>query len=76
MPFPLKNPNIPSCFHIYLKLLIVPKPLYSNEAVYCKVLRRSKGLVAVLETAPEIPPVIKWPRFTESFFFYSDLDIF
>jgi len=42
-----------------LKLPIVPKPIYSAEAVYYKILSLSKGLVAVLEIAPEIPPVNK-----------------
>jgi hypothetical protein len=51
-----------------LKLPIVPSPIYSAEAVYYNILSLSKGLVAVLEIAPEIPPVNKWPRFTVTFF--------
>jgi len=70
IPFPLKNPKAPSIFHICLKLFIVPIPLYSNDEVYYKVLKRSNGLVIVLETAPAIPPVNKCPSFTESFFIY------
>jgi hypothetical protein len=42
-----------------LKLPIVPKPIYSAEAVCYKILSLSKGLVAVLDIAPEIPPVNK-----------------
>jgi hypothetical protein len=42
-----------------LKDWIVLMPIYSLEAVYCKILSLSRGLVADLETAPEIPPVSK-----------------
>jgi len=40
---------------------IVPFPIYSALAVCCKILSLSRGLVAVLETAPAIPPVKRCP---------------
>ena len=76
MPFPLKNPIIPSFYLMCLKLPIVPSPIYSAEAVYYKILSLSKGLVAVLEIAPDIPPVNKWPRFTVTFFLFWVSDVF
>jgi hypothetical protein len=68
IPFPLKKPNVPSVFYICLKLPIVPNPLYSEDAVYYKILSLSKGLVADLEMAPEIAPVKRCPKFTLAFF--------
>ena len=60
-PFPLKNPTKPSNFHIFPNAFVVLKPLYSTLAVYCKILSLSRGLVAVLDIAPAIPPVKRWP---------------
>ena len=43
----------------------------------CNILSFSNGLVAVLDTAPAIPPVIRWPRLTfflVIFLFSSSLD--
>ena len=56
-PLPLKNPLKPSSLAICLNDPIVPLPRYSTLAVYYKILSLSKGLVAVLDTAPAIPPV-------------------